>query len=884
MNPTAPDVRIGRILGLHRHGARPAVVGAHGTLDFDELAARAADVAADWGTGRRLVALGLGRDLDSLVALVAALEHDHVALLLPADRPDQLERAIAAYDPDVVVTPAGTVHRRAVDAPPAHDLHPELALLLTTSGSTGSPKLVRLSAEGLRSNAAAIAEVLGLGPDDRAITSLPLHYCYGLSVVTSHLVRGGSVRLCDASVAEPAFWSAMSDVTTLAAVPYTVDLLDRAGLADRELPALRRVTQAGGRLAPERVQHHARLGAERGWDLVVMYGQTEATARMAMLPPHLADRHPSSVGRAIPGGTLRVEPVGHDDPEVGELVYEGPNVMLGYARTPADLARGRDVTTLRTGDLARIRDGLVEIVGRRDRVAKPFGLRLDLDDLERLLHPVAPAWTLMHDERLHVVTEERGRLAALRRRTREATGLPDHAVRVVAVASLPRTSSGKPDRAALERLLDQGPDQRPDQAPEPGVGPAGSRPERTLADEVALVLGRGRIDADRSFVELGGDSLSYVELATRVGRRLHRLPDDWHRLPVRELERLAAATAERAATRTGTDRRPRAVRRLDGMGAIGWLRPVPTEVSVLVRAAAIVLIVGTHTQVWEVRGGAHALLALLGFNLARFRLADPTAAARVRGLLRSATHLLVPTALVAGAVVLTTGQYRWPTPLMLNGLLGSDAWTDDWHLWFVEAAFWLVVGTAALLAVPGVDRLERRRPFALPIGLAVAGLVVRYAWTGVEAGTTERCTPGVIAWIFALGWAAARADTARRRLLVTLLGAVGLAGLFDDPQRELIVLAGLALLTWVRSVRVPSAVATLAGGLAGASLWIYLTHWQVFERIDDPLAGFLASFGVGLAAWWAVRRGRGVLVAARPAVRAARRTAPTADARTQSVG
>ncbi|RYI97112.1 MAG: AMP-dependent synthetase, partial [Actinomycetales bacterium] len=218
-------------------------------------------------------------------------------------------------------------------AAPAPVLHPDLRLLLSTSGSTGSPKLVRLSRENLTSNAHAIADYLDLHGDDRAITSLPLHYCYGLSVLHSHLVRGAGVVLTDLSVVDECFWDLCrrARVTTLSGVPYTFELLHRSGFAEREPGSLRRVTQAGGRLRPEAVREYADTCATRGIDFFVMYGQTEATARMAYLPPALAAAHPDAAGIAIPGGHLRIDSVPDQPADVGEVVYSGPNVMLGYA-------------------------------------------------------------------------------------------------------------------------------------------------------------------------------------------------------------------------------------------------------------------------------------------------------------------------------------------------------------------------------------------------------------------------------------------------------------------------------------------------------------------------------------------------------------------------
>jgi acyl-CoA synthetase (AMP-forming)/AMP-acid ligase II len=151
----------------------------------------------------------------------------------------------------------------------------------------------------------------------------------------------------DCSVADAGFWKLFRD-----SAPYTFDLLDRIGFDAMCLPRLRYVTQAGGRLAPDRVRRYAELGRRAGWELFVMYGQTEATARMAYLPPGLATTHPHCIGVPIPGGSFRLAPV-PGLPNARELVYTGANVMLGYAETPADLGLGRTVNELHTGDIAR---------------------------------------------------------------------------------------------------------------------------------------------------------------------------------------------------------------------------------------------------------------------------------------------------------------------------------------------------------------------------------------------------------------------------------------------------------------------------------------------------------------------------------------------------
>ena len=278
---------------------------------------------------------------------------------------------------------------------------------MATSGSSGSPRLVRLSRASLEANAAAIADCLDVQPTDRAVTTLPLHYCYGLSIVHSNLLAGAALVLTDASVTDAGFWTLVREhrATSLHGVPHTFSLLDRVGFADMDLPHLRYLTQAGGRLDPARVRRWASLGDRRGWRFVVMYGATEATARMAYLPPGLAASSPEATGIAIPGGRLRIDDP--DDDGVGEIVYAGPNVMLGYAHSPADLAHGRSVTELRTGDLGRLRpDGLLQVTGRLSRFVKPFGVRVDLDATESLLLEQGIAAAVTGDDTRLVVAVE----------------------------------------------------------------------------------------------------------------------------------------------------------------------------------------------------------------------------------------------------------------------------------------------------------------------------------------------------------------------------------------------------------------------------------------------------------------------------------------------
>lgn len=831
-SPTSsgPDLLRGvaPVLDHARFGEAPAVVADGAVVSHAALAARVADRARAWGPARRLVLVEGAADLDSLIAYLAALQHGHVALVVPHGREAQRTAMVAAYDPDIVCAAGVRDDVRRPES--AHDLHHDLALLLSTSGTTGSPKLVRLSRDNVASNAAAIVESLGLTPADRAITTLPLHYCYGLSVLHSHLVAGGSVALTGLSVVDECFWELFTRVgaTSLAGVPHTFDLLATSGFEARDLPSLRQVTQAGGRLDPDAVRHWSRAGRERGWDLVVMYGATEATARMAYLPPDLAEDHPTSIGVAVPGSRLHLDEAVDERPGVGELVCTGPHVMLGYATTPADLALGRAISELRTGDLARQVGGVFEVVGRRNRYGKVFGLRIDLDAVERHLLSEAGhrCRVVATDRNLHVFGTSGRRAASVRALAADQCGVPLHAVRVTTLAQVPLTSTGKTDYAALLELADL------------AEQPTKELHGRSVRADVVHVLGRPDARDEDSFVDLGGDSLSYVELATRLADRFpHGVPAGWHLRSIAELELLAAAAPEDPAP-----------------GRRGWAR---LDTTVALRAVAILFVVASHVDLVGLEGGAHLLLALAGFNFARFQLSAPgDACDRLRQGLAGLAGLVVPSVLWVGAVALLMGAYDLTTTLFVRELVNGSEWDDQWQLWFLESLIWITVAALALTCLPVLHRLERREPFRFALAVLAVAAVARFAEVGLRAGPTQRYTTLVVAFFFVLGWLGAMAATAHQRALVSVLASMLTVGFFGQPQREALVLGGFLMMLWLPHVRLPKWLARAAGILAGASLFIYLTHWQVYPALEDAghqWLALVASLTVGIAYARAVR-------------------------------
>lgn len=831
------------IRSFSERGNAVAVVADGAEYSYGELSGMITARAAEFPpvtTGRRMVGILATNTIEFLVDYLAAHAAGHVVLLLPPEG-ESTDRILSAWAPDVLAGDGRPLPPGVRTSPHRHDLHPDLALLMSTSGSTGAPKLVRQSRRAVLANAAAIVEYLGIVPEDRAITTLPPHYCYGLSVLHSHLLAGASVVLNGDSVSTPEFWerAVAGRVTTFAAVPHTIELLERVGLERLdELTRLRYLTQAGGRLAPDAVLRLAEYLESRGAELFVMYGQTEATARMGYLPPHLARTRPGAVGIAIPGGSFRVDrPDGADPDDPGELVYCGPNVMMGYARTPLDLARGPGSDELRTGDLARIApDGLVEIVGRMGRETKIFGHRIDLGRVESALADRGfDAWCVGEPDMLVVVT--RSDSPDLVAAASAASGLPPSAVDVL-VTEPPRTAAGKIDHAALREMV----------AARDTSSSTGELPSVL----VARALGLDSCPPDATFVDLGGDSLTYVVLSTRLEELVTGLPRDWHLRPVSELDQRAAARP--AATSRWTPWR-------------SWSR---VDISVLLRAVFILTIVGGHTRAFAIYGGAHVLVALTGYSLARFRLHSSDARERARGVLTTVGRIAVPAVVWLLLVTPWTSRYHWYSPLLATHLFGPRSWSDDqwwnpWQMWFVEATVYLLLGVAALMAVPAVSRADRRWPFALPAALVGLGLIVRFRIVDLGGGPLIWYSAPAVLWLFALGWAIARAEQMRGRaaslwvkLACSVVALACVPGWFGHPSREAVIIAGILALTWIPAVRLPRPVVRVVTPLAAASLFIYLTHFLVYPPIRDaghPWAAWVASIAVGVCVWLLWERG-----------------------------
>lgn len=415
-------------------------------------------------------------DLVTLKIYLATFEAEAIPLLLGADLSGpQLNALIEKYGPSKIlfpkekyndITPLNVYNEfedyficsKKNELSPV--VNPKLALLLATSGSTGSPKLVRFSAQNIISNADSIINYLSIDGNECAVTTLPFNYSYGMSVINSHLRAGASLLLTARSLFDAEFWRLMKScgVTSMAGVPYSYEILMKLRFERMELPKLRTLTQAGGNMPPGQIKRFSELCLAKGMRFFTMYGQTEASPRMAFLSPEYLDIKFGSIGKSIPGGRLWLEDEQGEEinevNQIGELIYGGPNVALGYAEKKQDLSRGDDWNgVLRTGDLARKdAEGFYFIEGRKSRFLKIFGVRVSLVSVEIWFQQKGLSSAAYgRDDCLMVTieTDEDIQTTELSKELSEAIKVHLSALKITISPKLPRLNSGKVDYQCL---------------------------------------------------------------------------------------------------------------------------------------------------------------------------------------------------------------------------------------------------------------------------------------------------------------------------------------------------------------------------------------------------------------------------------------------------
>lgn len=335
----------------------------------------------------------------------------------------------------------------------APEMHSDLSMLMTTSGTTGSPKLVRHKYGNIESNARNVAKVFGWSSEEHGIIDLPMQYTMGLNVINSHLYAGATVLLVEANLMSPKYWNFIKEQrgTNFTGVPFSYEILNRLRFQRMDLPYLTTMAEGGGKLSDNLFKTFADYAVEKGKRFIATFGTTETSARLAYLPPEYAATHIGSIGKAIPEGKLiLVDDNGQEiiDADVeGELRYEGPNVTMGYGTCVEDLKKG-DVFcgVYDTGDLAKKdADGFFYIVGRKKRFLKLYGLRVSLDQSERIIKDnfgIECACT-GDDKKMRIFITEPDKKDDVRKLISEKTGLISTSFEVIAIEAIPHFESGK---------------------------------------------------------------------------------------------------------------------------------------------------------------------------------------------------------------------------------------------------------------------------------------------------------------------------------------------------------------------------------------------------------------------------------------------------------
>jgi acyl-coenzyme A synthetase/AMP-(fatty) acid ligase len=403
--------------------------------------------------------------IGSLLGYISALSNRIVPLIISAATEEGLfSHLYETYRPEYLWLPAKKAEEKALmplftawdyslvktgNKPvPMYD---DLSLLLPTSGSTGSPKLVRHSYRNIEANADNVRRLFKLDGSEKAMAILPMHYTMGLSVIASHLLAGATLLLSSRSLLDKGFWSTLKEATSFTGVPYSFEILTKMRFTRMELPNLKVITQGGGKLTEAMWNTLAQYAADHVKQFIATYGQSECTARMAYLPAELAQKKTCSIGIAEPGGQLSiVDDAGNETFEgeaQGEMVYRGENVTLGYANCPEDLLKGdENHGVMHTGDLARRdADGCYFIIGRLKRFLKIFGLRIGLDEVERMIKTEykTDCYCKGNDEKLIVLVTDPRLNESIPHFIEEKTHLFYKNVEVQVVKEILRNEAGK---------------------------------------------------------------------------------------------------------------------------------------------------------------------------------------------------------------------------------------------------------------------------------------------------------------------------------------------------------------------------------------------------------------------------------------------------------
>jgi len=793
-----------------QHGDSVALIYNGRKYTYSKLNEDCQSFATQLGVKKQLIELAIDNSYESVVALYGALIGGHAVLLCDSSNDGSWSALKESFHPNCCYSKVGDSWKfERFDGIPSADLNPDLALVISTSGSTGSGKCVKLSRKNISSNADSIASYLKIQAADAAALILPLHYCYGLSVLSSHLFSGACVHVGDLSVASEGFIDYLEEnsISSVAGVPYTFEILERAHFRKRQLPNLRYLTQAGGRLAPELVEKYSRWAEENSKQFFVMYGQTEATARIAYLPPEKLSAHVDCIGVAIPGGELSIKDeqgnavVASD--VAGELIYRGDNIMMGYAENFTQLKQEAGLLELATGDLAcKNSSGLFYIVGRLKRFAKIYGKRFNLDEIEKYLYGQGVnAVCVSDDERLYVCYEDDHDLS-LKAIMEKKFGIAERDVVAFHLDVLPLLSSGKLDyRQVLAIAVEKNQQLEAFEI---------NNPQQNKGTQLEKIIGIYRqflkvdnIVKQDSFSALGGDSLNYVGVSIELERLLGFIPVGWEKKTIESLASLNRTRSNNLAFST-------------------------VETGVVLRVYAVVAVVLNHAGMSFLRGGAALLLILAGFNYMRFQfdkqiLGKPF---NVFGSLLVSVFLPYWFVLIGFSLLKNIPIDPYDVLLLGNNISGSEY--TAFGVWFIQAMFQSLLVFSIPLLLPSVRVWVGAHKLQYVFGLLLIACLVRL-YDGYTGWGEENLLNGSqlswVFWLFCLGACLSLVETSAYRSLLSVAVLFLPLGFYwgDFPRIFTLAIGGLFLL-YLPLVAMPRWLVGSFQILGASSLFIYMLH------------------------------------------------------------
>ena len=786
---------------------------------------------------KKLVLIDADNSLESIAALYGALKTGHGVLLCEQGNSVLKQNLCERFKPELVYEKNGSsweLHQKKQYHSPA--LHEDLALLLTTSGSTGDPKCVRLSKTNILTNTDAISSYLSISETDRSLLLLPIFYCFGLSVLNTHLSKGACVHIQGPSADDAAFvrYLAEKQITNFSGVPHTFELLERKGFLKTHLPELKYIAQAGGKLRKNLVIAYDAWARSNEAEFYVMYGQAEAAPRIAYVPPSMLADNPDCIGVPVRGGQLSIiDTEGREITEAGregELVYRGPNVMMGYAENASDLCKGKEIHVLRTGDLGILTEThLFKVTGRKKRICKIYGKRYNLDQIEQVLRTIdSSAVCLSNDTTLFIASEnkELEKLVSLASSKFTISRLN---ISTLHYEKIPVFASGKTDYKTIAKDFQNN-------TCEKEMDSMDSATE-SLLKIYRDVFPEDIVKKNDSFLSLGGDSLSYVVVSVNIERIVGSLPDKWEKMTIDEL---AKVTAPKKRSLLNT-----------------------IEMGVFLRSISITAIVLQHL-IHSPNGGALILMLVSGYNFSRFHLDNflrgnfkPTFLNLIKNILLPYWAVLLLYNFISSEGIHFNINLKIITDCFLIGNYFHYSFLP-FPAWFIQVLFQVIVIISLPLLIPRWRKYAEKNTLqylSVIIACAIIYRIIDSMWLmemfpikWVDQRTAWE------AWIFLFGLISYRLASSRKRKVATIsLVLLSIFFCYGHWSRIAALSIGGLLLIWRKNILLPYILVKPVQLFSSASLYIYIVHLigiVPYLKMFGGLVQAIAGITQGLIFWF----------------------------------